>query len=191
MATAGLVPVLALMVGNLISSAEAVKDGGLLSAGGRSSPAVLFIVIGTVCGLAMFLQVSTIFVRLKWSLWVLQTAMFGISCERFTSRLRRRVFECVVRQEIPWFELSYVSTGALTCLLSKDSALVQAMSGCKGSSLLHGVLGVIFSVAIVINIHPKLGLLTALFILAILAAIVFCMKVTYDVDIKVKSYMMY
>ena len=191
MATAGLVPVLALMVGNLIFSAEAVKDGGLLSAGGRSSPAVLFIVIGTVCGLAMFLQVSTIFVRLKWSLWVLQTAMFGISCERFTSRLRRRVFECVVRQEIPWFELSYVSTGALTCLLSKDSALVQAMSGCKGSSLLHGVLGVIFSVAIVINIDPKLGLLTALFILAILAAIVFCMKVTYDVDIKVKSYMMY
>ena len=112
--------------------------------------------------------------------------MFGISCERFTSRLRRRLFECVVRQEIPWFELSYVSTGALTCLLSKDSALVQAMSGCKGSSLLHGVLGVIFSVAIVINIDPKLGLLTALFILAILAAIVFCMKVTYDVDIKVK-----
>ena len=191
MATAGLVPVLALMVGNLISSAEAVKDGGLLSAGGRSSPAVLFIVIGTVCGLAMFLQVSTIFVRLKWSLWVLQTAMFGISCERFTSRLRRRLFECVVRQEIPWFELSYVSTGALTCLLSKDSALVQAMSGCKGSSLLHGVLGVIFSVAIVINIEPKLGLLTALFILAILAAIVFCMKVTYDVDIKVKSKKMY
>ena len=116
--------------------------------------------------------------------------MFGISCERFTSRLRRRLFECVVRQEIPWFELSYVSTGALTCLLSKDSALVQAMSGCKGSSLLHGVLGVVFSVAIVININPKLGLLTALFILAILAAIVFCMKVTYDVDIKVKSYMM-
>ena len=191
MATAGLVPVLAVMVGNLISSAEAVKDGGLLSAGGRSSPAVLFIVIGTVCGLAMFLQVSTIFVRLKWSLWVLQTAMFGISCERFTSRLRRRLFECVVRQEIPWFELSYVSTGALTCLLSKDSALVQAMSGCKGSSLLHGVLGVIFSVAIVINIEPKLGLLTALFILAILAAIVFCMKVTYDVDIKVKSKKMY
>ena len=116
----------------------------------------------------------------------LQTAMFGISCERFTSRLRRRLFECVVRQDIPWFELTYVSTGALTCLLSKDSALVQAMSGCKGSSLLHGVLGVIFSVAIVINIDPKLGLLTALFILVILAAIVFCMKVTYDVDIKVK-----
>ena len=112
--------------------------------------------------------------------------MFGISCERFTSRLRRRLFECVVRQDIPWFELTYVSTGALTCLLSKDSALVQAMSGCKGSSLLHGVLGVIFSVAIVINIDPKLGLLTALFILVILAAIVFCMKVTYDVDIKVK-----
>ena len=61
-ATAGLVPVLALMVGNLVSSAEAVKDGGLLSAGGRSSPAVLFIVIGTVCGLAMFLQVSTFYI---------------------------------------------------------------------------------------------------------------------------------
>lgn len=111
--------------------------------------------------------------------------MFGISFERLASRLRKKFFESLLRQDIQWFELSFISTGSVSCLLSKDGALVKNIGGAKGSSLLQGVLGILFTVIISLTTCPILGLIALLFLILVVTAAILSMIVSREIDRKV------
>lgn len=59
----------------------------------------------------------------------LQTAMFGISGERLTSRLRRLLFTSIVRQDVAWFDEERNATGILSTKLSNDAPQIRGMTG--------------------------------------------------------------
>ena len=58
-----------------------------------------------------------------------QTAMFGVSGERLTSRLRSLLFAAIIRQDVAWFDLERNSTGVLSTKLSTDAMQVKGMTG--------------------------------------------------------------
>lgn len=52
---------------------------------------------------------------------------FGIAGERLTMRLRGRMFEAMLRQEIGWFDDKENGTGSLCSRLSTEAANVQGV----------------------------------------------------------------
>ena len=113
--------------------------------------------------------------------------MFGISVERLASRMRKRFFESLLRLDIQWFELSYISTGVLSCLLSKDGALIKNIAGAKGSSLLQGILGIIFTVFVCFSNQHMLGLIALAFLTLGVTLAIFTFMVSRDIDKQVKG----
>ncbi len=67
--------------------------------------------------------------------YLLQIYLYGISSENLTYRLRKNVFQTILRQEIAWFDDKENSTGALCARLSQDAASVNGVSGETLSSL--------------------------------------------------------
>jgi ABC-type multidrug transport system fused ATPase/permease subunit len=53
------------------------------------------------------------------------TALFGISGERLTTRLRRKCFNKLLNMEMSYFDDPLNTTGALTTRLSTDASKVQ------------------------------------------------------------------
>ena len=146
------------------------------------STAIMFCFLGLVGGFAMFLQVCENDLFDFCQISAFQTTMFGISVERLASRMRKRFFEALLRLDIQWFELSYISTGALSCLLSKDGALIKNVAGAKGSSLLQGMLGVLFTIIIGLSTNLILGLIAIIVLILAVAVAVFTMIVSRDID---------
>jgi len=58
-----------------------------------------------------------------------QSALFGISGERLTTRLRNMLFGAIVRQDVGWFDLDSSATGVLATKLSNDASQVKGMTG--------------------------------------------------------------
>ena len=113
--------------------------------------------------------------------------MFGISVERLASRMRKRFFESLLRLDMQWFELSYISTGVLSCLLSKDGALIKNIAGATGSALLQGLLGILITIFVCLSSNPILGLIAFVFLaLGVFSAIATIM-VSRDIDKQVKK----
>jgi ABC-type multidrug transport system fused ATPase/permease subunit len=73
---------------------------------------IMFLVVGVVVGLAMFLQV----------------AMFTVAGEHLTLRMRKMAFAAMLRQEMGWFDLPTNNTGALCARLSADASAIQGVS---------------------------------------------------------------
>ena len=107
--------------------------------------------------------------------------------ERLASRMRKRFFESLLRLDIQWFELSYISTGVLSCLLSKDGALIKNIAGAKGSSLLQGILGILFTVFVCFSNQPMLGLIALAFLTLGVTLAIFTFMVSRDIDKQVKG----
>ena len=152
------------------------------------STAIIFCLLGLIGGFAMFLQVceNCLFDFCQKSAF--KTTMFGISVERLASRMRKRFFEVLLRLDIQWFELSYISTGALSCLLSKDGALIKNIAGAKGSALLQGLLGIFFTIIVSLSTNLILGLIAIIVLILGVAAAVFTMIVSRDIDKQVKRF---
>ena len=72
---------------------------------------MMFIVIGTVQGLAMFAQGTA----------------FAYSGECLTMKLRQLTFKGLLRQEVAYFDDHKNSVGALTTRLSTDASAVQGV----------------------------------------------------------------
>ena len=58
-----------------------------------------------------------------------QGGVFGIVGERLTTRLRSHAFRAMLRQDIPFFDNSENSVGALTQILSVETSKVRNMTG--------------------------------------------------------------
>ncbi|XP_021920941.1 multidrug resistance protein homolog 49-like isoform X2 [Zootermopsis nevadensis] len=76
---------------------------------------ILFVVVGVVTGLGMFLQIY----------------LFGLVGVRLTERLRVAVFGAVLRQEVGWFDEQRNQVGTLCARLSGDAASVQGATGSR------------------------------------------------------------
>lgn len=68
-------------------------------------------------GLGLFAGVGTFY----------QTYMFNIAGVKLTSRLRTRVLEATMRQEMGWFDEARNSVGILCARLAGDCASVQGV----------------------------------------------------------------
>ena len=64
-------------------------------------------------------------------------ALFTISGERLTLRLRSETFHAILKQEIGWFDDQRNSTGALVTRLSNDAAQVEGVSSFQSNINLH------------------------------------------------------
>jgi ATP-binding cassette, subfamily B (MDR/TAP), member 1 len=69
----------------------------------------------------------------------LQNAMYGISGETLTYKLRQLLFRAILRQEIGWFDRTDNSTGALATKLSNDASAVQGMTGANLGLIASGI----------------------------------------------------
>ncbi|RKO87292.1 P-loop containing nucleoside triphosphate hydrolase protein, partial [Blyttiomyces helicus] len=122
--------------------------------------ASMFLVIGVVNLVASFLKY----------------AMFGLSGEKLTTRLRDRSFSSMLRQDIAWFDIEKNSTGALVSNLSRDASNVQTMSGQAIGNLIE-LFSAIFGAAVVALVTGwKLGLV----VLSTLPLLVFANKMRMD-----------
>jgi len=74
---------------------------------------VMFIVLASGTGLANYFQ----------------NAMFGISGEQLTNRVRQMFFGAIIRQEVAFFDDTKHSTGILATKLSNDATLVKGITG--------------------------------------------------------------
>ncbi|KAJ3166249.1 GTPase-activating protein [Geranomyces variabilis] len=106
----------------------------------------------------------------RWAMWFLvlgianlfasfvKFAMFGISGERLTTRLRDRSFRAMCRQNIGWFDEEKHSVGVLTTNLSNDAQNVQNMSGQIAGNLLELFASVAGGALVAVITGWKLGL---------------------------------
>ncbi|KAF5399852.1 hypothetical protein PHET_06290 [Paragonimus heterotremus] len=76
-----------------------------------------------VCGMMALLGFIRFFSMLA------QGYFFGVSGERLTKRLRALYFECILKQEIGWFDQPENQAGALTASLATQATQLKLISG--------------------------------------------------------------
>ena len=97
-------------------------------------------------------------------------------------RLKTKLFESYLHQDMDWLERPGNSTGSLACLMFKDSFLVGGMAGGKLAALFQALLGVIISVGISLSYDLKLGLVAAIFIPIVMFTVYALMKIARNCD---------
>jgi ABC-type multidrug transport system fused ATPase/permease subunit len=89
---------------------------------------------------------------------------FGEAGARLTKRLRVKVFECLLRQEIGFHDLDENKSSVLTTKLATSAPLCKGMSSDKLSLLSQGFAGVGFSLITAFILNWKLSLVMSVFI---------------------------
>ncbi|KAK4873210.1 hypothetical protein RN001_015239 [Aquatica leii] len=77
--------------------------------------------------------------------FLLQTYMFGLAGEKLTMRLRSKMFQCYLSQDMSYFDHTENSVGILCANLSEEAANVQGATGQRISTILTSVSTVIFT----------------------------------------------
>ena len=57
--------------------------------------------------------------------------MFGIAGEKLTKRVRARMFQSMLKQDMGWYDIKENGVGALCAKLSNDASSVQGVSFVK------------------------------------------------------------
>ncbi|XP_076061207.1 ATP-dependent translocase ABCB1-like [Oratosquilla oratoria] len=117
--------------------------------------AILFLVIGIVAAISMFLQVIS----------------FSSSGESLTMRLRKLTFEAMLHQEMGWFDRDSNSVGALCSRLSGDASSVQGATGSRVGTIMQSLTTLGVSIVLALYYNWKLGLVTLPFIPFVLIAV--------------------
>ena len=129
--------------------------------------------LGFVSCVSMLLQVMTLPFHVLFSrlmLTAVQGAMFGVSGESLTKKVRSRLFQSILRQELAWFEKEENNTGTLCATLSNEACKVQGATGIKVGSFLQGFSGILFAIAIALYYNLVLGAVAIAFLPALIAA---------------------
>ncbi|KAA3682424.1 ATP-binding cassette, subfamily B (MDR/TAP), member 1 [Paragonimus westermani] len=77
-----------------------------------------------------------------------QGYFFGVSGERLTKRLRALYFECILRQEIGWFDRPENQAGALTANLATQTSRLKLISGSQLGTIMEAVVLTVVSLVI-------------------------------------------
>ena len=113
----------------------------------------LFLALATVTALATFMKV----------------ALFTISGERLTLRLRSETFHAILKQEIGWFDDQRNSTGALVTRLTNDTAQVAKASGTSLGTLLETSFGLLLAL-IIAFVHSWISTIMILILVPVMMA---------------------
>lgn len=117
--------------------------------------ALLFLLIGIVAALSMFMQAY----------------MFSLSGEILTARLRKLTFAAMVRQEVGWFDEEKNSVGALCSKLSGDASAIQGATGSRVGTIVQAITTLGISIVLALYYDWRLGLVTLPFIPFVLVAV--------------------
>lgn len=136
---------------------------------------IYFVATGIIVGSATFFMVFAnlqlfnfaIMIQLK----ILQIYMFGIAGEKLTMRLRKSLFETMLKQEMGWFDLKENGVGALCAKLSTEAAYVQGATGQRIGTIFQSLSTLGLAVGLSMYYEWKLGLVCLAFAPFILAAI--------------------
>ncbi|KAJ2945156.1 hypothetical protein O0L34_g9219 [Tuta absoluta] len=124
-------PMFAVLFGETYGYLESTNEEYVI--GGTNMIAVLFLVVGVVTGIGIFVQIY----------------IFNLTGVRLTARLRVAAFESMLKQEIGWFDDPLNGVGALCSRLAADAAAVQGATGTRIGALMQAcatiLLGVILS----------------------------------------------
>ncbi|CAH1798731.1 unnamed protein product [Owenia fusiformis] len=117
----------------------------------------LFLALGVVAGLAMFLQ----------------SYLFAKSGENLTMRLRQMAFKAILRQEIGWYDDHNNNTGALCTRLATDASQVQGATGVRIGMMIQNIssMGTAIIIAFVFGWQLTLVILGCVPLIAIAGAI--------------------
>ncbi|KAF7260038.1 hypothetical protein EG68_02391 [Paragonimus skrjabini miyazakii] len=98
---------------------------------------------GLICGMMALLGFIRFFSMLA------QGYFFGVSGERLTKRLRALYFECILKQEIGWFDQPENQAGALTASLATQATQLKLISGSQLGIMMEAV--VLAAVSLIIG----------------------------------------
>ncbi|KAI4471553.1 atp-binding cassette sub-family b [Holotrichia oblita] len=116
-----------------------------------------FVIAGVVTGIATFLQLYT----------------YGIAGEKLTMRLRSRMFETMLRQEIGWYDLKENGVGSLCGKLSGEASSVQGATGQRIGTVLQSLATLFLGVGLSMYYEWRLGLVALSFTPFLLVATFF------------------
>ncbi|KAK9700678.1 ABC transporter [Popillia japonica] len=116
-----------------------------------------FVIAGVVTGIATFLQLYT----------------YGIAGEKLTMRLRSRMFEAMLRQEIGWYDLKENAVGSLCGKLSGEASSVQGATGQRIGTVLQSLATLFLGVGLSMYYEWRLGLVALSFTPFLLVATFF------------------
>lgn len=134
--------------------------------------AVYFLIAGAVAGISTFAQILS----------------FGIAGEKLTQRVRSKMFEAMLKQEMGYFDRKENGVGALCAQLSGDAAHIQGATGQRIGTIFQAIATFCLAVGLAVFYEWRLGLLTMAFTPIILLAVFFQGRLTHgDDDKKTKS----
>ncbi|XP_050298459.1 ATP-dependent translocase ABCB1 [Anthonomus grandis grandis] len=117
--------------------------------------ALIFVLTGVLAMVSTFLQMS----------------MFGIAGEKLTLRIRSKMFESLLRQEIAYFDRKSNGVGALCSKLSNEAAQVQGATGQRIGAIMNSLACFVLCVGLSFYYQWKLALVALAFFPIILAAV--------------------
>ncbi|GJQ78971.1 hypothetical protein Trydic_g133 [Trypoxylus dichotomus] len=106
-----------------------------------------FVIAGIATGFATFLQLYT----------------YGIAGEKLTMRLRSRMFESMLRQEMGWYDLKENAVGSLCGKLSGEASSVQGATGQRIGTVLQSLATLFLGVGLSMYYEWRLGLVALAF----------------------------
>lgn len=148
-----MIPLYAIMFGEVLGSLSTADEAEAREQGNYY--AVLFLIIGIVAAVSMFVQAY----------------MFALSGEILTSRLRKLTFAAMLRQEVGWFDDEKNSVGALCSRLSGDAASVQGATGSRIGTIIQALTTLGVSICLSLYYDWRLGLISFPFIPFVLVAV--------------------
>ncbi|XP_069680453.1 multidrug resistance protein homolog 49-like [Periplaneta americana] len=116
---------------------------------------ILFVVIGVVTGLGMFLQMH----------------LFSLAGVRLTARLRVAAFSAMLRQEIGWFDEEKNGVGILCARLSGDAASVQGATGSRIGVILQSTSTLVIGIVLSLFYSWKVTLVSAVMVPVVFAGV--------------------
>ncbi|KAF6775042.1 hypothetical protein AHF37_05849 [Paragonimus kellicotti] len=93
-----------------------------------------------------------------------QGYFFGVSGQRLIKRMRSRLFDAILHQEIGWFDRPENQAGALTAMLSTEASKVSQFTGTRLGSVLEAILIVAISLGVAFAYSWQITLVILAFI---------------------------
>ncbi|KAF7232982.1 hypothetical protein EG68_07298 [Paragonimus skrjabini miyazakii] len=92
-----------------------------------------------------------------------QAYFFGVAGQRLTKRLRRLLFQAVLRQEMAWFDNACNQVGTLTSTLASETNKVHPLCGSAMGRIVESVVLLILSLFVAFFYNWKLTLVVVVF----------------------------
>lgn len=98
----------------------------------------------------------------------MQTFMLTIAGEKLTFRVRKLIFQSILKQKIGWFDQLENSVGSLCVRLSGDASAIQGATGARIGLLVQVTVSILFALTLSLVYNWKLALVSGVFVPVVL-----------------------